>query len=72
MSQKYPPNQEPPIDLVAQFYKENVDLKAILNARRARKEVTAGLEPYTREFGKAQKKAFTQQNYGGYGQAPYG
>jgi len=56
MSQKYPPNQEPPIDLVAQFYKENVDLKAILNARRARKEVTAGLEPYTGEFGKAQKK----------------
>jgi uncharacterized protein (DUF1800 family) len=56
MSQKYPPNQEPPIDLVAQFYKENVDLKAILNARRARKEVTAGLEHYTGEFGKAQKK----------------
>ena len=50
------PNQEPPIDLVEQFYKENVDLKAILNSRKARKEVTAGLEPYTGEFGAAQKK----------------
>ena len=49
-------NQEPPIDLVEQFYKENVDLKAILNSRKARKEVTAGLEPYTGEFGAAQKK----------------
>ena len=56
MSQKYPPNQEPPIDLVAQFYKENVDLKAVLNARKAKKEVTSGLEPYTGEFGPAQKK----------------
>jgi len=50
------PNQEPPIDLVEQFYKENVDLKAILNARKAKKEVTSGLEPYTGEFGPAQKK----------------
>ena len=43
------PNQEPPIDLVEQFYKENVDLKAILNARKAKKDVTSGLEPYTGE-----------------------
>jgi len=50
------PNQEPPIDLIEQFYKENVDLKAILNARKAKKEVTSGLEPYTGEFGPAQKK----------------
>ena len=50
------PNQEQPIDLVEQFYKENVDLKAILNARKAKKEVTSGLEPYTREFGPVQKK----------------
>ncbi len=56
MFQKQAPKQEPPIDLVEQFYKENVDMKAILNSRRARKEVTAGLEPYTGEFGKAQKK----------------
>ena len=55
MQQKLP-NQEPPIDLVEQFYKENVDLKAILNARKAKKEVTSGLEPYTGEFGPAQKK----------------
>ncbi|MDB4495625.1 DUF1800 domain-containing protein [Flavobacteriaceae bacterium] len=55
MQQKRP-NQEPPIDLVEQFYKENVDLKAILNARKAKKEVTSGLEPYTGEFGPAQKK----------------
>lgn len=54
--QQRKPNQEPPIDLVEQFYKENVDLKAILNSRKARKEVTAGLEPYTGEFGTAQKK----------------
>ena len=54
--QQRKPNQEPPIDLVEQFYKENVDLKAILNSRKARKEVTAGLEPYTGEFGPAQKK----------------
>ena len=54
--QQRKPNQEPPIDLVEQFYKENVDLKAILNSRKARKEVTAGLEPYTGEFGLAQKK----------------
>ncbi len=56
MFQKQASKQEPPIDLVEQFYKENVDMKAILNSRRARKEVTAGLEPYTGEFGKAQKK----------------
>ena len=55
MQQKRP-NQEPPIDLVEQFYKENVDLKAILNARKAKKEVTSGLEPYTGEFGPVQKK----------------
>ena len=55
MQQKRP-NQEPPIDLVEQFYKENVDLKAILNARKSKKEVTSGLEPYTGEFGPAQKK----------------
>ena len=48
MQQKRP-NQEPPIDLVEQFYKENVDLKAILNARKAKKDVTSGLEPYTGE-----------------------
>ena len=54
--QQKKPNQEPPIDLVEQFYKENVDLKAILNARKAKKEVTSGLEPYTGEFGPAQKK----------------
>ena len=54
--QQRKPNQEPPIDLVEQFYKENVDLKAILNSRKARKDVTAGLEPYTGEFGPAQKK----------------
>ena len=54
--QQRKPNQEPPIDLVEQFYKENVDLKAILNARKAKKEVTSGLEPYTGEFGPAQKK----------------
>ena len=55
MQQKRP-NQDPPIDLVEQFYKENVDLKAILNARKAKKDVTSGLEPYTGEFGPAQKK----------------
>ncbi|MDB9714083.1 DUF1800 domain-containing protein [Flavobacteriaceae bacterium] len=54
--QKGKPNQEPPIDLVEQFYKENVDLKAILNARKVKKEVTSGLEPYTGEFGPVQKK----------------
>ncbi len=54
--QQRKPNQQPPIDLVEQFYKENVDLKAILNSRKSRKEVTAGLEPYTGEFGQAQKK----------------
>ena len=54
--QQKKPNQEQPIDLVEQFYKENVDLKAILNARKAKKEVTAGLEPYTGDFGSAQKK----------------
>ena len=54
--QQRKPNQEPPIYLVEQFYKENVDLKAILNSRKARKDVTAGLEPYTGEFGPAQKK----------------
>ena len=31
-------------------------MKAILNARKAKKEVTSGLEPYTGEFGPAQKK----------------
>lgn len=54
--QQRKPNQQPPIDLVEQFYKENVDLKAILNSRKSRKEVTAGLEPYAGEFGQAQKK----------------
>ena len=49
-------NQEPQIDLVKQFYEENVDLKAILNARKSKKEVTSGLDPYTGEFGPTQKK----------------
>jgi hypothetical protein len=37
--QQKKPNQEQPIDLVEQFYKENVDLKKILNKRNARKAI---------------------------------
>jgi hypothetical protein len=70
--QQRKPNQEPPIDLVEQFYKENVDLKAILNSRKARKEVTAGLEPYTGEFGACSEEASFEQDNGWYGQASYG
>jgi hypothetical protein len=39
--QQKKPNQEQPIDLVEQFYKENVDLKKILNKRNARKAISA-------------------------------
>ncbi|THD67733.1 DUF1800 family protein [Robertkochia marina] len=59
------------IDLVEQFYKENVDLKAIQKARASKKPVTSGLEPYTGEFGKAQKKHLLNRTMMGYAHRHY-
>ena len=44
------------VDLVSQFYKENIDFKRIEQARASRTQVTSGLEPYTGVWGNAQKK----------------
>jgi len=60
------PNQEPPIDLVEQFYKENVDLKAIKDKRNSRKAIAGGIEKYTGEWGDAQKKHLLNRSLMGY------
>ena len=65
MQQKRP-NQEPPIDLVEQFYKENVDLKAIKDKRNSRKAIAGGIEKYTGEWGDAQKKHLLNRSLMGY------
>ena len=65
MQQKRP-NQEPPIDLVEQFYKENVDLKAILEKRKARKNISGTIDKYDGEWGDAQKKHLLNRSLMGY------
>ena len=65
MQQKRP-NQEPPIDLVEQFYKENVDLKAILEKRKARKNISGSIDKYDGEWGDAQKKHLLNRSLMGY------
>ena len=65
MQQKRP-NQEPPIDLVEQFYKENVDLKAIKEKRNSRKAISGGIEKYAGEWGDAQKKHLLNRSLMGY------
>ena len=65
MQQKRP-NQETPIDLVEQFYKENVDLKAILEKRKARKHISGTIEKYDGEWGDAQKKHLLNRSLMGY------
>tara|TARA_B110000503_G_C7154163_1_gene416546 strand:- start:1249 stop:3087 length:1839 start_codon:yes stop_codon:yes gene_type:complete len=60
------PNQETPIDLVEQFYKENVDLKAILEKRKARKHISGTIEKYDGEWGDAQKKHLLNRSLMGY------
>jgi len=60
------PNQEPPIDLVEQFYKENVDLKAILEKRKARKNISGTIDKYDGEWGDAQKKHLLNRSLMGY------
>ena len=64
--QQRKPNQEPPIDLVEQFYKENVDLKAILEKRKARKNISGTIEKYDGEWGDAQKKHLLNRSLMGY------
>lgn len=56
MTQKRSNSQEPPIDLVAEFYKENVDMKAIIEKRKARKHISGSINKYSGEWGDAQKK----------------
>ena len=64
--QQRKPNQEPPIDLVEQFYKEKVDLKAILEKRKARKNISGTIEKYDGEWGDAQKKHLLNRSLMGY------
>ena len=64
--QQRKPNQEPPIDLVEQFYKENVDLKTILEKRKARKNISGTIEKYDGEWGDAQKKHLLNRSLMGY------
>ncbi len=54
------------VDLVSQFYKENIDLKQIELARASRTVVSAGLEPYTGVWENAQKKHLLNRVITGY------
>ena len=67
--QKNPPYKS--IDLVDLFYKENVDLKPILSARKTKKIVSSGIEPYTGVWGKEQKKHLLNRTLMGYAQRHY-
>ncbi len=54
------------VDLVSQFYKENIDLKQIELARASRTVVNTGLEPYTGVWENAQKKHLLNRVITGY------
>jgi uncharacterized protein (DUF1800 family) len=54
------------VDLVSQFYKENIDLKQIELARASRTVVSTGLEPYTGVWENAQKKHLLNRVITGY------
>ncbi|RXK47195.1 DUF1800 family protein [Aquirufa rosea] len=54
------------VDLVSQFYKENVDLSKIEQSRASRTVVNLGLEPYTGTWGVAQKKHLLNRVLTGY------
>lgn len=64
--QQRKPNQEPPIDLVEQFYKENVDLKAIIAKRKARKHISGTINKYSGDWTDAQKKHLLNRVLMGY------
>lgn len=67
--QQYPPYE--PIDLVALFYKENIDLKSLLQARKTKKIVSSGLAPYNGTWGKEQKKHLLKRSLMGYAYRHY-
>ena len=63
--------QRKPIDLVKQFYDQDIDHKALEKALTQRKNTAKGftnfsLEPYTGEFGDAQKKHLLNRTMVGY------
>ena len=64
--QQRKPNQEPPIDLVEQFYKENVDLKTIIEKRKARKHISGTINKYSGDWTDAQKKHLLNRVLMGY------
>jgi len=60
-----------PVDLVKQFYDQDIDHKALEKALTQRKNTAKGftnfsLEPYTGEFGDAQKKHLLNRTMVGY------
>ena len=70
MQQKRP-NQEPPIDLVKDFYEQDIDHKALEKALTQRKNTAKGftnfsLNPYKGEFEHAQKKHLLNRTMVGY------
>src|SRR5210317_2523084 len=59
------------IDLVDLFYKENVDLKSILNSRKTKVVVSSGISPYGGIWGKEQKKHLLNRTLMGYAYRHY-
>ena len=64
-------NQEKPIDLVKDFYDQDIDHKALEKALTQRKNTAKGftnfsLDPYTGEFGDAEKKHLLNRTMVGY------
>jgi len=69
--QQIKPNQEKPIDLVKDFYDQDIDHKALEKALTQRKNTAKGftnfsLDPYTGEFGDAEKKHLLNRTMVGY------
>ena len=65
------PKQEKPIDLVKDFYEQDIDHKALEKALTQRKNTAKGftnfsLDPYTGEFGDAEKKHLLNRTMVGY------
>jgi len=69
--QQIKPNQEKPIDLVKDFYDQDIDHKALEKALTQRKNTAKGftnfsLDTYTGEFGDAEKKHLLNRTMVGY------